>query len=113
MLSEKTSESKSQTAEALVPLIDLFAVLALVFMLYSSQEIIEVKQETQDQIEEMVIQVEISKKEEQRKRILAKDSHLTLEMIKQRQEQQAKDLMEKFAKMLALSNLSLPVSMRT
>ena len=35
MLSEKNSEEKSQTSEALVPLIDLFAVLALVFMLDS------------------------------------------------------------------------------
>ncbi|MDH5217083.1 MAG: hypothetical protein OEX19_05275, partial [Gammaproteobacteria bacterium] len=102
MLSEKTDDSKSQTAEALVPLIDLFAVLALVFMLYSSQEIIDVKQETEEKIEEFAAQVEIQKQVEEQKRAMAKDSNLTLEAIKKHQEEQAKQLMQKFAQLLAV-----------
>ena len=102
MLSKQSSEAKSQTAEALVPLIDLFAVLALVFMLYSSQEIIEVKQESEEQIKEFVAQVEIEKQEAEKKRQLAKESNLTLEAIKKRQEEQAKELMKKFASMLSM-----------
>ena len=40
MFFSKSDSNRSKTIDALIPMIDLFAVLAIVFMIYSSDEII-------------------------------------------------------------------------
>ena len=39
MIYDQEDVKESQTIEALVPMVDLFAVLAIVFMIYASDEI--------------------------------------------------------------------------
>ncbi len=55
---DQSNSDDSQTTAALVPMVDLFAVLALVFMIYSSDEIAIAKQDTENQIQEIVATAE-------------------------------------------------------
>ena len=48
MLFSKSDSNKSKTIEALIPMVDLFAVLAIVFMIYSSDEIIASQEKSQE-----------------------------------------------------------------
>jgi len=71
MFFSKSGSNKSKTIEALVPMVDLFAVLAIVFMIYSSDEIVasqERSQETIDKItkEYQTLQDEMQTAEHQR-----------------------------------------------
>ena len=54
----QSNSDESQTTEALVPMVDLFAVLALVFMIYSTDEIATAKLATESQIQEIVATAE-------------------------------------------------------
>ncbi|MDH3317762.1 MAG: hypothetical protein OER43_18610, partial [Gammaproteobacteria bacterium] len=53
MFFTKPGSNKSTTIEALVPMIDLFAVLAIVFMIYSSDEIMASQEKSQEMIEQI------------------------------------------------------------
>ena len=55
---DQSNSDESQTTEALVPMVDLFAVLALVFMIYSTDEIATAKLATESQIQEIVATAE-------------------------------------------------------
>ena len=57
---DEPHSDESQTTKALVPMVDLFAVLAIVFMIYSNAEIDLTIQATEDHINEIV---ETSEKE--------------------------------------------------
>ncbi|NIP45151.1 MAG: hypothetical protein GWN21_00975 [Gammaproteobacteria bacterium] len=105
----KTDSNKSKTIEALIPMIDLFAVLAIVFMIYSSDEILasqEQSQETIDQIasEYKKLQEEVAAAEQarqERREILARNAVKSLEEIEAEREQKAKELVTQFTQMLA------------
>ena len=56
MFFSKPGSNKSATIEALIPMIDLFAVLAIVFMIYSSDEIIAAQEKSQEMVEEIAIE---------------------------------------------------------
>ena len=53
MFINKADRNKSKTIEALIPMVDLFAVLAIVFMIYSSDEIIASQEQSQETIEQI------------------------------------------------------------
>ena len=53
MFFSKSDTNKSKSIEALIPMIDLFAVLAIVFMIYSSDEIIASQEKSQEMIEQI------------------------------------------------------------
>ncbi len=72
--SDQSDSNESQTTKALVPMVDLFAVRAIVFMIYSNAEIEITKQEAEDHINEIVA---TSEKEVER---IDKESEATLQL---------------------------------
>ena len=56
--SDESGSDESQTTRALVPMVDLFAVLAVVFMIHSQDEIAVSRQETENHIDEIVATAE-------------------------------------------------------
>ncbi len=108
MFVTKTGSNKSKTIEALIPMIDLFAVLAIVFMIYSSDEIIAEQEKSQRTIEEIAteykkLQQELAAAEEARQRrreILAQNAVKSLEEIEVEREQKAKELVQQFTQMM-------------
>ena len=109
MLFTKKDSNKSKTIEALIPMVDLFAVLAIVFMIYSSDEIIASQEKSQETIEEIAadykkLQQEVAAAEEvrrERREMLATNAVKSLEQIQTEREQKAKQLVQEFTQMLA------------
>src|SRR5210317_1831735 len=109
MFSTNSDSNKSKTIDALIPMIDLFAVLAIVFMIYSSDEIIASQEKSQETIEEIAadykkLQEEIAaaeKARQERREILAQNAVKSLEEIQAEREQQAKELVVQFTQMLS------------
>ena len=54
MIYDQEDQKESQTIEALVPMVDLFAVLAIVFMIYASDEINITELTTAKKMQEVV-----------------------------------------------------------
>ena len=54
MIYDQQDVKESQTIEALVPMVDLFAVLAIVFMIYASDEIRITELTTATKMQEVV-----------------------------------------------------------
>ncbi|MCK5362013.1 MAG: hypothetical protein KAR22_03545, partial [Gammaproteobacteria bacterium] len=109
MFFTKTDSNKSKTIEGLIPMIDLFAVLAIVFMIYSSDEIIASQEQSQETIEQIAtdykkLQEEVAaaeKTRQERREILARNAVKSLEEIEAEREQKAKELVNQFTQMLA------------
>jgi hypothetical protein len=109
MFFSKSEPNKSKTIEALIPMVDLFAVLAIVFMIYSSDEIIASQEQSQEMIEQIAIdykklQEEVAAAEQarqERREILAQNAVKSLEEIQSEREQKAKQLITEFTQMLA------------
>jgi len=106
MTSDQSDSSESKTIEALVPMVDLFAVLAIMFMIYSNEEITYAKQESAAEIQKVVEQVEGIAEEEQarkdRREFLAQKTGKSLEQLKAEQAQKAQELIEQFKNMVAV-----------
>ncbi len=58
MINDHSDQKESQTIEALVPMVDLFAVLAIVFMIYASDEITITELTTAKKMQEVVATIE-------------------------------------------------------
>lgn len=109
MFFTKPEPNKPRTIEALIPMIDLFAVLAIVFMIYSSDEIIASQEKSQEMIEEIAseykkLQEEVAaaeKARQERREILAQNAIKSLEEIEAEREQKSKELVATFTQMLA------------
>ena len=109
MFFSKADTNKSKTIEALIPMVDLFAVLAIVFMIYSSDEIIASQEKSQETIEEIAadykkLQQEVAAAEQARKdrrEMLAQNAVKSLEEIEVEREQKAKQLVAQFTQMLS------------
>jgi len=109
MFINKADSNKSKTIEALIPMVDLFAVLAIVFMIYSSDEIIASQEQSQETIEQIAIdykklqeQVAAAEQSRQERRdMLAQNAVKSLEEIEIEREQKAKQLVTEFTQMLA------------
>ena len=105
MNSDQSDSNKPKTIEALVPMVDLFAMLAIMFMIYSNYEITYAKQESAAEIQKLTEQVEEIAEEEQarndRRKQLAQQAGMSLEQLKAEQERKAKELIEQFTNMVA------------
>jgi hypothetical protein len=112
MIFDRSDLNQSHFMQALVPMVDLFAVLAIVFMIHSNEEIISSKLESDKKIQEIVAEVEEAKKRlkgideaEQarraRREFLAKKANKTLEQIKEERERKAQELLKQVTEMLA------------
>ncbi len=109
MFFTQSDTNKSKTTEALIPMVDLFAVLAIVFMIYSSDEIIASQEKSQETIEQIAtdykkLQEEVAAAEQarqDRREILANNAVKSLEEIEVEREQKAKQLVAQFTEMLA------------
>ncbi len=62
MIFKRSGSDQSQFMQALVPMVDLFAVLANVFMIYSNEEITVTKLESDKRIQEIVAEVKEARK---------------------------------------------------
>jgi len=130
MTFDQADTSESQTIVALVPMVDLFAVLAIVFMIYASEEIHITKIDSASKIQEVVEKIERDseqriarleqesetrmqeledKAENDRATVLAKKADISLEEIKRRQEKKARELVAAFAKMLESEQIQAAV----
>ena len=58
MIFDQANQKESQAVEALVPMVDLFAVLAIVFMIYATDEIKITEMTTANKIQEVEREVE-------------------------------------------------------
>ena len=109
MFVTKSDSNKSKTIEALIPMIDLFAVLAIVFMIYSSDEIIASQETSQETIEQIAteykkLQEEVAAAEQsrqERRDTLAQNAVKSLEEIESDRDQKAKELVAQFTQMLS------------
>lgn len=110
MISNQSPQSKSKGIEALVPMVDLFAVLAVMFMIYSNDTITYAKQEHVAEIQKIVEQAkeerqQITEEEQARKdrrEYLAQKAGKSLEQLKSEQARKAQELIEKFTNMIAV-----------
>ncbi len=95
MIFDQSDQKEPQTIEALVPMVDLFAVLAIVFMIYASDEITitelttankiqEVEMESEERIQEVIEQYESDPQT-----ILAKEAEKTLQEVKDKRKKKA------------------------
>ena len=85
-------------------MVDLFAVLAIMFMIYSTDEITYAKQESEAEIQKLTEQVEEVAEEQtrvDRRKQLAQQAEKTLEQLKAEQAQQAQELIAQFTTMVA------------
>jgi hypothetical protein len=109
MFFTKSEPNKPKTIEALIPMIDLFAVLAIVFLIYSSDEILASQEQSQETIEQIArdykkLQEEVAAAEQarqDRREILAQSAIKSLEDIEAEREQKSKELVATFTQMLA------------
>ena len=112
MIFDRSDSDQSHFMQALVPMVDLFAVLAIVFMIYSDDEITVTKLESEKRIQEIVTEVQEARKklaeidEAERARIarrvlLAKKASKSLEQIKEERERKARELITQINEMLA------------
>jgi len=97
MIFKRSGSKQSQTMEALVPMVDLFAVLAIVFMIHSNEEI-TVTQEVRERLE-AIDEAEQARRE--RRELLAERASKSLEEIKNERERKAQELLAQFTEMLA------------
>jgi len=106
MIFDQSDQKESQTIEALVPMVDLFAVLAIVFMIYATDEIAitemttankiqEVEKETEERIQSVVDQYENDPQV-----VLAKEAEKTLQEVKEKRRKKAEELVLAFSAML-------------
>ncbi len=106
MIFDQSNQKESQTIEALVPMVDLFAVLAIVFMIYASDEINITELTTADRIQEVEreseerVQEVIELYESDPQAILAKEADKTLEEVKEKRRKKAEELVLAFSAML-------------
>ena len=62
MISNRSGSHQSEFMQALVPMVDLFAVLAIVFMIHSNEEITVAQAENDERIHEIVAEVQEARK---------------------------------------------------
>ena len=117
MISNRSGSNQSEFMQALVPMVDLFAVLAIVFMIHSNEEITAAQTENDERIQEIVAQVqeardalegidEAERARRERRELLANTASKSLEEIREERERQAQELLTQFTEMLAAQQSS-------
>ena len=99
------------------PLVDLFAVLAIVFMIHSNEEITAAQTENDERIHEIVAEVqearntleaidELERARRKRRELMANAASKSLEQIREERERQAQELLAQVTEMLATQQSS-------
>ena len=101
MIFNISGSNQSQFMQALVPMVDLFAVLAVVFMIHSDNEITYTKLENEEARERLAAIDEAEQARRDRRESLAKKASKSLEQIKAEREKKAQELLTQFTEMLA------------
>ena len=106
MIFDQSNQKESQTVEALVPMVDLFAVLAIVFMIYATDEIKITEMATANKIQEVERKIEekiqeiADQYESDPQVVLAKEAEKTLQEVKDKRKKKAEELVLAFSAML-------------
>ena len=110
MISNRSGSHQSEFMQALVPMVDLFAVLAIVFMIHSNEEITVAQTENEERIQELVAALgavdELEQTRRERRELLANTASKSLEEIREERERQAEELLTQFTEMLAAQQSS-------
>ncbi len=117
MISNRSDSKQSESMQALVPMVDLFAVLAIVFMIYSNEEITAAQTEVQEEITAAQTEVQearyaleaIADAEQTRRarrELMANEATKSLEQIQEERARQAEELLAQFTEMLAAQQSS-------
>ena len=110
MISNRSGSHQSEFMQALVPMVDLFAVLAIVFMIHSKEEITVAQTENEERIQELVAALgavdELEQARRERRELLANSASMSLEEIKEEREREAQELLTQFTEMLAAQQSS-------
>ncbi len=101
MIFHISGSNQSQFMQALVPMVDLFAVLAIVFMIYSNDEITVTKLEAQEVRKRLEAIDETEQARKDRRELLANRASKSLEQVKDERERKAQELLTQFTEMLA------------
>ena len=91
MIFDQENEEASQTIEALVPMVDLFAVLAIVFMIYASDEITITELTTAKQMQEVAETVE---KMQEVVEVIQRESQERIAEVEKESEEKIKEIVE-------------------
>jgi hypothetical protein len=110
MIFDQSDLKESQTIEALVPMVDLFAVLAIVFMIYASDEITITELTTAKKMQEVVETIEmeseeriqdiIDQYENDPQVVLGREADQTIKEVKEKRKKKAEELVVAFTAML-------------
>ena len=117
MISNRSGSQQSEFMQALVPMVDLFAVLAIVFMIHSNEEITAAQTENDERIHEIVAEVqearnaleaidELERARRERRELMANAASKSLEQIREEREGQAQELLAQVTEMLAAQQSS-------
>ena len=110
MISNRSGSHQSEFMQALVPRVDLFAVLAIVFMMHSSEEITVAEAENAERIQQLVAEPgavdEAERARRERREWMANAASLSLEEIREERDGQAQELLTQLTEMLAAQQSS-------
>ena len=93
MIFDQQDMKESQTIEALVPMVDLFAVLAIVFMIYASDEITITELTTATKMQEIVETIDEMK---QVVESIEKDSQERIAEVERESEERIKEILDQY-----------------
>ena len=110
MISNRSGSHQSEFMQALVPMVDLFAVLAIVFMIHSNEEITVARAEVTTELQEartaLAALDELEQARRERRESMANAATMSLEEIREERERQAQELLTQVTEMLALQQSS-------
>ena len=92
--------------QALVPMVDLFAVLAIVFMIHSNEEITAAQTEVQEARYALEAIDDAERTRRERRELMANEATKSLEQIQEERARQAEELLAQFTEMLAAQQSS-------
>ena len=101
MISNRSGSQQSEFMQALVPMVDLFAVLAIVFMIHSNDEITVAQAEVQEARNALGAVDELEQARRERRELMANQATRTLDEIKEERERQAQELLAQFTELMA------------
>ena len=106
MRSKRSGSKQSESMQALVPMVDLFAVLAIVFMIYSNEEITVAQTEVQEARYALEAIDDAEQTRRARRELMANEATKSLEQIQEERARQAEELLAQFTEMLAAQQSS-------
>ena len=106
MISNRSGSNQSEFMQALVPMVDLFAVLAIVFMIHSNEEIIAAQTEVQEARYALLEIDEAEQARRERRAAMANEATKSLEEIQEERARRAEELLAQVTEMLAAQQSS-------